>query len=117
LNAIFDKYKTKSKVELASVMLKVLPMITTDIDSKNFEQLLNTFIEMGTMEMSQLRIPADGTFTDNVKVRGMDVLIPDLGENVEILHNFIFGDDAVETTSNSTVPNTEAGATSNTSGN
>ncbi|MDF2944583.1 MAG: hypothetical protein K0S01_3441 [Herbinix sp.] len=98
LNAIFDKYKTKSKVELAGIMLKVLPMITTDIDSKNFESLLNTFIEMGTTEMSQLRIPADGTFTDNVKVRGMDVLIPDLGENVEILHNFIFGEAPVSNT-------------------
>jgi LCP family protein required for cell wall assembly len=98
LNAIFDKYKTKSKVELASIMFKILPMITTDIDSDNFESLLNTFIEMGTTEMSQLRIPADGTFTDNVLVRGMDVLIPDLGANVEILHTFIFGEDSVGTT-------------------
>jgi polyisoprenyl-teichoic acid--peptidoglycan teichoic acid transferase len=97
LNAIFDKYKSKNKVELATMMLNVLPMITTDIDSKNFELLLNSFIEMGTMEISQLRIPADGTFTDNVKVRGMDVLIPDLQENVKILHEFIFGttDDSV----------------------
>jgi LCP family protein required for cell wall assembly len=97
LNAIFEKYKTKSKVELATMMLNVLPMITTDIDSKNFELLLNSFIEMGTMEISQLRIPADGTFTDNVKVRGMDVLIPDLQENVVILHNFIFGEETVMT--------------------
>ncbi len=101
LNAIFDKYKTKSKVELATMMINVLPMITTDIDSKNFELLLNNFIEMGTMEISQLRIPADGTFTDNVKVRGMDVLIPDLQENVKVLHNFIFG----EETGNSTTEN------------
>ena len=95
LNAIFDKYKTKSKVELATMMLNILPMITSDIDSKNFELLLNSFIEMGTMEISQLRIPADGTFTDNVKVRGMDVLIPDLQENVKILHEFIFGEEKV----------------------
>jgi LCP family protein required for cell wall assembly len=93
LNAIFEKYKTKSKVDLATIMLGLLPMITTDIDSDNFELLLNAFIEMGTMEITQMRIPADGTFTDNVKVRGMDVLIPDLQENVKILHNFIFGED------------------------
>jgi LCP family protein required for cell wall assembly len=111
LNAIFDKYKTESKVELASIMLKVLPMIKTDIDSKNFEVLLNTFIEMGTMEMSQLRLPADGTFTDNVKVRGMSVLIPDLKENVDVLHKFIFGD-GTATTADST-----PATTSNTSAN
>lgn len=91
LNAIFDKYKTKNELELAAVMLKMLPMVRTDINSETFEKLLNTFIEMRTMEINQLRIPADGTFTDNVKVRGMDVLIPDLGENVSILHEFIFG--------------------------
>lgn len=124
LNAIFEKYKTKSKVELASMMLNVLPMITTDIDSKNFELLLNTFIEMGTMDISQMRIPADGTFTDNVKVRGMDVLIPDLQANVEVLHNFIFGEKpsiapTMAPVAGSTVPdNTQAdGAAGTTTGN
>ncbi|MHB8130869.1 MAG: LCP family protein [Mobilitalea sp.] len=107
LNAIFNKYKTKSKVELATVMLKVLPMITTDIDDKSFETLLNTFIEMGTTEMSQFRIPADGTFSDNVKVRGMDVLIPDLEENVEALHSFIFGDDSALNTDSTTKTTTD----------
>jgi hypothetical protein len=53
---------------------------------------------MGTMDITQLRIPADGTFTDNVKVRGMDVLIPDLQANVDVLHKFIFGEDPVTTT-------------------
>ena len=91
LNAIFDKYKNKSEFELATTMVKVLPMVKTDIDSKTFEKLLSTFIEMRTMEINQLRIPANGTFTDNVKVRGMDVLVPDLGKNVSILHEFIFG--------------------------
>ncbi len=110
LNAIFEKYKTKTKVELASTMFGLLSMITTDINSKNFELLLNNFIEMGTMEISQLRIPADGTFTDNVEVRGMDVLIPDLQENVEILHNFIFGEDTVDTTTNTGTNAAQPGA-------
>ncbi len=91
LNAIFDKYKTKSKVELATMMFELLPMITTDIDSKNFEILLNSFIEMGTMDMQQLRIPADGAF-DTAKVRGMDCIIPDLQKNITILHEYIFND-------------------------
>lgn len=93
LNAIFDKYKTKSKAELATIMFNLLPMIYTDIDEDCFELLLNAFIEMGTMNLSQLRIPANDTFQDNVKVRGMSVLIPDLEANVEILHNFIFGEE------------------------
>ncbi|MDF2542158.1 MAG: hypothetical protein K0S47_1876 [Herbinix sp.] len=92
LNAIFEKYKTKSKVELASIMISVLPMITSDISSEQFEFLLSSFMEIGTTEIEQLRIPANDTFTDNVRVRGMDVLIPDLEKNVDALHSFIFGD-------------------------
>ncbi|NLZ83297.1 MAG: LCP family protein [Clostridiales bacterium] len=93
LNGIFDKYKTTSKVELASIMLKLLPMVSTDIDDKNFELLLNSFIEMRTMEIQQLRLPADKTFTDTQKVRGMFVLIPDYNKNIDILHDFIFGEE------------------------
>ena len=91
LNAIFDKYKTEGKAELATAMIKMLPMVKTDIDNKTFEKLLSTFIEMRTMDIDQLRIPVDGSFTDNVKVRGMDVLVPDLGKNISVLHEFIFG--------------------------
>ncbi|MGB4658230.1 MAG: LCP family protein [Mobilitalea sp.] len=106
LNAIFDKYKTKSKVELAATLLEILPMITTDIDSDNFEVLLNSFIEMGTMEMEQLRIPADGTFTDNIKVRGMSVVIPDLPSNITILQDFIFGAPITSSTTGTTANST-----------
>jgi len=95
LNAVFEKYKTTSKDELLSMVFQFLPMITTDIDSKNFEALVNAFVDMGTMDMEQLRIPADGAFQDSVKVRGMAVLIPDYTANIDILHSFIFGDEAV----------------------
>lgn len=92
LDSIFEKYKTKSEFELGTMMLKILPMVKTDIKSETFEKLLTTFIEMRTTKIDQLRIPADGTFTDSVKVRGLDVLIPDLDKNVAILHDFVFGE-------------------------
>jgi len=91
LNAIFEKYKTKSEVELASTMISILPMITTDITSTQFESLLTTFMNIGLTNIKQLRIPVNGTFTDNIEVRGMDVLIPDYQANIVALHDFIFG--------------------------
>jgi LCP family protein required for cell wall assembly len=97
LNAIYEKCKSKNKTDLASLMFKFLPMITSDIDSKCFQAMLNSYLDMGmsTTDIEQLRIPADGTFQDNIRVRGMSVLIPDLEPNVEILHKFIFGDNSV----------------------
>lgn len=95
LNAIFEKCKTKSKTDLLAMMVQFLPMITTDINSNNFKMLLNSFLDMGgsTENIEQLRIPANGTFEDNIRVRGMSVLIPDLEANIKVLHGFIFGEE------------------------
>jgi LCP family protein required for cell wall assembly len=95
LDAIFGKCKSMDVTQLASLMFKFIPMITTDISSKNFQALLDAYLKTGATEIQQLRIPADGAFEDNVKVRGMSVLIPDFEENIDILHSFIFGDDTV----------------------
>jgi LCP family protein required for cell wall assembly len=94
LNAIYEKCKNMSKPDLLNLMIKFLHMITTDIDRDCFEMMLNSFIDMGmnTKDIQQLRIPADHTFKDNIKVRGMSVLIPDLDANIKVLHNFIFSD-------------------------
>lgn len=91
LNAIFEKCKSKDKVELAGLMLKFLPMLTTDIDANGFETLLDAYLQTGATSIEQLRIPANGTFRDNIKVRGMSVLIPDYEVNTNMLHDFIFG--------------------------
>jgi polyisoprenyl-teichoic acid--peptidoglycan teichoic acid transferase len=97
LNAIFEKCKTMSKTDLLALMFKFLPMITTDINSKCFQSMLNSFIDngMSTNTIEQLRIPADGAFQDNIKVRKMSVLVPDLEANIKILHSFIFGEEIV----------------------
>ena len=100
LNAIFEKCKAKSKTDLAAMMVDFLPLITTDIDAECFKGLLNSFIDMGmsTGTIDQLRIPVNGAFKDNLKIRGMSVVVPDLPKNIEALHSFIFGDPVATTT-------------------
>ena len=90
LNAIFEQYKSKSLVELALLCNDILPMIITDIEKEDFQSYLKTGVTMGLSEIENLRIPADHMF-DESYVRKMSVLIPDLSANIEVLHNFIFG--------------------------
>lgn len=90
LNAVFDQYKSKSLPELALLLNDILLLITTDIKKADFETYLRTAMSMGLSEIQNLRLPADSTF-DEGYVRKMSVLIPDLQENVKILHDFIFG--------------------------
>ncbi len=90
LNAIFDQYKSKSLPELVLLLNEILPMITTDIKKADFDTYLRTALSLGVSEIQNLRIPADHTF-DEGYVRKMSVLIPNIQENVSILHEFIFG--------------------------
>lgn len=108
LNAIYEKCKSKSKTDLLALMIKFLPMITTDVDKSCLQAMLNSYLDMGmnTKDIQQLRIPANDTFEDNVRVRGMSVLIPDLDANIEILHNFIFSDQVATPTPTAAASNT-----------
>lgn len=88
LNAIFDKYKTKSLPELALIANSLLSYITTDFTQEEFTSYLQLLTETKKGELQTLRIPADNTFEEG-KVRGMSVLIPDKYENRKLLQSFI----------------------------
>lgn len=90
LNAIFDKYKSKSLPELSLMLYDILPLISTDITLKEFDTYLKAAVNMGLTEIEDIRIPADNTFEEGY-ARKMAVLIPDLDANIKVLHEFIFG--------------------------
>jgi len=90
LNAIFDKYKSKSLPELSLMLYDILPLISTDITKNEFDTYLKAAVNMGLTEIEDIRIPADNTFEEGY-ARKMAVLIPDLDANIKVLHEFIFG--------------------------
>ncbi|WP_312494126.1 LCP family protein [Anaerosporobacter sp.] len=91
LNAIFDKYKSKSLPELVTILYDILPLVTTDINKSTIMDYLTTVVTLGTTELETMRIPVDDAFS-NSSVRGMSVLLPNsLQDNIDALHTFIFG--------------------------
>jgi len=88
LNAIYEKYKTKSLPELALLANSILPDITTDLSKEQFTSYLKELTEIKENDLMTLRIPADNMY-DVGTVRGMSVLIPDMKENTALLQNFI----------------------------
>lgn len=88
LNAIYEKYKTKSLPELALLANSILPDITTDLSKEQFTTYLKELTEIQGNDLMTLRIPADNMY-DVGTVRGMSVLIPDMEENTTLLQNFI----------------------------
>lgn len=91
LNAIISRYKEKSLLDLIQIVNKLLPMVTTDITSDELTTYLEKAYKIGYSEIQDFRIPANGTYRSTY-VRQMSVLIPNLSENVRLLHDFIFGE-------------------------
>ncbi|SHO49793.1 LCP family protein [Anaerocolumna xylanovorans] len=96
LNAIYEKYKTKSLPELALLANGILPDITTDLTQEQFTDYLKELVEIKGNPLQTLRIPADNTY-DVGTVREMSVLIPDMKENASLLKSFINETEETET--------------------
>lgn len=90
LNAIFEKYKELSLIDLMVIANQIFPMVKTDITSDEMTKYMQTAYNIGIKEIENYRIPAAGTYRSTY-VRSMSVLIPNLSENVTILHEYIFG--------------------------
>ena len=91
LNAIFEKYKSKSLPELVTILYDILPLVTTDINKSTIMDYLATVVTLGATELETMRIPVDNAYS-NSSVRGMSVLLPNtLQDNIDALHTFIFG--------------------------
>lgn len=98
LNEIFDKCKTKSTTDLAFLMNELLPYVKTDITKEQFRNYLEIGLSLNIQDLQNARIPVEGAFEEGYE-RGMAVLIPNLEQNIQELHKFIFGSiESFETT-------------------
>lgn len=98
LNAIYEKFRNKSLVELLGVMEKVLPLVLTDMSSGEMVDIATKAITAGLGDIEQMRIPIAGTYADVVYKENEDdlgkrVMQIDFEANAIALHEFLFGKD------------------------
>lgn len=89
IQAIFTEAKSMSFSELISLIEEILPYISTDLTNEEILSYLKSVIMLGTTTIDQMRIPIDGSYTQD-RINNMAVLIPDMEVNMEALNNFIF---------------------------
>lgn len=78
LSAIFRRCREVSALRLLSVVIKAIPMISTDLDHKDLLSTASDLVPMlQDMTIEGQRIPADKTYRFE-SVRGMDVIVADL---------------------------------------
>lgn len=92
LNAILDKVKTKSVLELSSLYNKILPYITTNIPSdKLMSMVVNNLFDYAKFEIVQTSLPQEGMYKDLTIASVGDVLSIDFKKNNNYLHDLIYG--------------------------
>ena len=89
IQAILKKVKTLSPEELLELAEVIMPNVKTDLSKKKIYTYMMTVIQMGTTELHQFSLPAEGCFTSQI-ISGQQVLVPDLDANRTELKKFIF---------------------------
>ncbi len=91
LNALMQQAKDMSILELNDLLTQILPLLTTDMSNSEILNYAAQLLPMlADMEVSTLRIPADGTYSMPM-IRGMSVLLPNLDKNRQLLEEAMVG--------------------------
>lgn len=93
LNAILQKLRSvRDPGTLYNLFDIGLSYTRTSLSATDIAQLAMKVIMSGA-DFEELRLPAEGAYTSE-RIKDMDVLNPNLEKNAQILHDFIYGEDA-----------------------
>lgn len=90
LNVLFKKIKSQGIFKIPGIISTILPYVKTNLPSADILKLTLQAVKFNAENIKQYRLPVDGYFKSR-KIRGMDVLVPDMDKNTELLHAFIYG--------------------------
>ena len=78
-----------SKNRKSSIVQALKGLITTDISAIKMTGKIISAVSIFSYTSDQIRIPADETYV-NKTINSQAVLVPDMDENIKILHDFIY---------------------------
>lgn len=90
ITSLLDSYRSASLLTILSVVVDLLPVITTDLSKKQILQhAAALFPLLDSPQIHSLRIPSAGTFQYR-RIRDMEVLTADMEELRKMLHQTIY---------------------------
>lgn len=92
LEQVFIKAKKSNLFEINNLMNIVLPKVTTNLTMGEMFSLILSLPAYKSYSIEQYRIPMEDTYSF-LRINGMSVLGIDFKENIEKIHNKIYGDD------------------------
>lgn len=93
LNAVFNKYKSKSLFDLLRISNNVLGYVKTNVNRQQIEKAIEDLVENRIAKMDSMRLPVNGAFEAPIKYQDVGYpLIYDWDENIIKLYQFIYLD-------------------------
>jgi len=90
ISALIQKYKEQNILTIMSLVNEIIPLVKTDMTRDEIIFYAKAFFPMlSTCTLQSQQIPASGTY-QGVVIRGMQVKVPDLVKNREILRNILY---------------------------
>ena len=89
VQALLKKVKSLSVDKWMELIDVILPNVTTDLDKDSIYSYVLAVVKMGTTDIKQFRLPADGAYTSE-KINGADCLVVDVAKNKKALSDFIY---------------------------
>jgi LCP family protein required for cell wall assembly len=90
LSQLYDKVKSSGIPRLTNLLPSILSYVETNIEKIDIINLTTACLRFSD-NVEQYRIPADGTFSEKI-IQHKSVIVPDLKENIALLHKFIYHD-------------------------
>lgn len=109
IEALIEKAKSTNPITVLNMTFQVADDITTSISSKEISKLASSATTYASYEIEQFRIPADGTFEEKtVKISNYSaqILDPDIAKNKAKLFEFIYPQEAANTTTSDDLTST-----------
>lgn len=93
LKAMFDSLmSTKNLIKIIPISMEALSYVTTDLNEKQIEKMMEAVVENKMTTLETFRIPVDGAFEAPKKYNGIGYpIILDWDTNLVEMHKFIFG--------------------------
>lgn len=88
LSQLYDKVKSSGITRLSILLPSILSYVETNIAKIDIINLTTACLRFSD-NIEQYRIPADGTFSEKI-IQYKSVIVPDLKENIALLHKFIY---------------------------
>ena len=89
VQALLKKVKSMSIDKWMELVDVILPNVTTDLSKEDIYSYVLAVVKMGTTDIKQFSLPADGAYTGE-KINGADCLVIDVEKNKKALSDFIY---------------------------